>query len=75
MPIQFYFSNFNVSEPEASNCWVEGQHTDHCSNKFAAIDQFPKACLSYFWTSILVDKDFTMLYSYGKGDESNIKTK
>lgn len=75
MPIQFYFLNFNVSEPEASNCWVEGQYMDQCSNRFATIKQFPRDCSSYFWTSILVDKDFTILYSYGKGGESNIKKK
>lgn len=75
MPIKFYFLNFNVSEPEGSNCWVQGQFRDQCSNKFATTNQFPKDCLSYFWTSVLVDKDFTMLYSYGKGSESNIKTK
>lgn len=60
--------------PGASNCWVLGQYINYCSNKFASIDQFPKECLSYFWSSFIVEDDFSISHFYGRGSEGNIKT-
>lgn len=57
----------SANNPGASNCWVKGQYINYCSDKFAPIDQFPTECLSYFWSSFLVENDFSISHLYGKG--------